>query len=157
MNWFLNNREIIKNFAFNTGTTENPTFSSMCAASELSLKEEFNEVSFYTFCDAIQRTIKTGVALSIEGTIKIDMNNNAIKTILGDVNTLIADGEIAQYNNQIVQFDLITDVNDGVLEYTTYQVPVSYSLESLGGAAEDVAEFSITVNFNGKGTEVASA
>ena len=44
-----------------------------------------------------------------------------------------------------------------MLEYTTYQVPVSYSLESLGGAAEDVAEFSITVNFNGKGTEVASA
>lgn len=157
MNWFLNNREIIKNFAFNTGTTEMPVFSSMCTASELALKEEFNEVSFYTFCDAIQRTIKTGVALSIEGTIKIDMNNNAIKAILGDVNTLIADGEIAQYNNQIVQFDLITDVNDGVLEYTTYQVPVSYSLESLGGAAEGVAEFSITVNFNGKGTEVASA
>lgn len=157
MNWFLNNREVIKNFAFNTGTTENPSFTSMCTASELSLNEEFNEVSFYTFCDAIQRTIKTGVALSIEGTIKIDMNNTAIKTILGDVNTLIADGEIAQYNNQIVQFDLITDVNDGVLEYTTYQVPVSYSLESLGGAAEEVAEFAITVNFNGKGTEVASA
>lgn len=157
MNWFLNNREVIKNFAFNTGTTENPSFTSMCTASELSLNEEFNEVSFYTFCDAIQRTIKTGVALSIEGTIKIDMNNTAIKTILGDVNTLIGEGEIAQYNNQIVQFDLITDVNDGVLEYTTYQVPVSYSLESLGGAAEEVAEFAITVNFNGKGTEVASA
>ena len=157
MNWFLNNREIIKNFAFNTGTTEMPVFSSMCTASELSLKEEFNEVSFYAFCDAIRRTIKTGVALSIEGTIKIDMNNEAIKTVLGDINTLIETGEIAQYNNQIVQFDLITDVNNGVLEYTTYQVPVSYSLERLGGAAEDVAEFSITVNFNGKGTEVASA
>ena len=157
MNWFLNNREIIKNFAFNTGTTENPTFSSMCTASELSLKEEFNEVSFYTFCDAIQRTIKTGVALSIEGTIKLDMNNAAIISILDDVHTLIADGVIAQYNNKLIQFDLITGVSNGVIEYTTYQAPVSYSLEAIGGPAEDVAEFAITVNFNGKGTEVTSA
>lgn len=157
MNWFLNNREIIKNFAFNTGTTENPSFTATCTATELSLNQEFNESTFYTFCDAIQRTVKTGVALSIEGTIKLDMNNNAILSILDDVNTLIADGEIAQFNNKLIQFDLLTGVSGSTLEYTTYQVPVSYSLEALGGAAEDVAEFAITVNFNGKGTEVASA
>lgn len=157
MNWFLNNREIIKNFAFNTGTNENPVFTAMCTASELSLNEEFDEQTFYTFCDAIQRTVKTGVALSIEGTIKIDMNNEAILSILDDVHTLIGEGEIVQYNNKLIQFDLLTGVENGVLEYTTYQVPVSYSLESLGGAAEDVSEFAITVNFNGKGTEVASA
>ena len=157
MNWFLNNREIIKNFAFNTGTNENPSFSAMCTATELSLNQEFDEQTFYTFCDALQRTIKTGVALSIEGTIKLDMNNDAIQSILDDIHTLIADGEIAQFNNKLIQFDLLTGVNNSVLEYTTYQVPVSYSLEAIGGSAEDVAEFGITVNFNGKGTEVVSA
>lgn len=157
MNWFLNNREIIKNFAFNTGTNDNPSFSAMCTATELSLNQEFDEQSFYTFCDALQRTIKTGVALSIEGTIKLDMNNEAIQSILDDIHTLIADGEIAQYNNKLIQFDLLTGVNNSVLEYTTYQVPVSYSLEAIGGSAEDVAEFGITVNFNGKGTEVVSS
>lgn len=157
MNWFLNNREIIKNFAFNTGTNDNPSFTSMCTASELTLNEEFDEQTFYTFCDAIQRTIKTGVALSIEGTIKIDMNNAATESILDDIHTLVANGEIAQYNNKLIQFDLLTGVSGGVLEYTTYQVPVSYSLEAIGGAAEDVAEFAITVNFNGKGTEITSS
>ena len=157
MNWFLNNREIIKNFSFNIGTTENPEFSAMCTATELSLNQEFDEQTFYTFCDAIQRSVKTGVALSIEGTIKLDMNNSAILSILDDVHTLIAEGEIAQFNNKLIRFDLLTGVSGSVLEYTTYQVPVSYSLEAIGGAAEDVAEFAITVNFNGKGTEVASA
>lgn len=157
MNWFINNREIIKNFAFNTGTNENPSFTSMCTATELSLNQEFDEQTFYTFCDAIQRTVKTGVALSIEGTIKLDLNNTALISVLDDVHTLIASGEIAQFNNKLIQFDLLTGVNGSVLEYTTYQVPVSYSLEALGGAAEDVTEFGITVNFNGKGTEVASS
>lgn len=157
MNWFVNNREVIKNFAFNTGTNENPEFTKMCTATELSLNQEFEDQTFYTFCDAIQRTVKTGVALSIEGTIKIDMNNEACKSIIDDINTLIANGEIAQFNNKLIQFDLLTGVNDGVLEYTTYQAPVSYSLDAIGGAAEDVAEFAITVNFNGKGTEITSA
>ena len=157
MNWFINNREVIKNFAFNTGTSQNPTFTKMCTASELSLNESFDEQTFYTFCDALQRTVKTGVALSIEGTIKLDMNNDAIVSILDDIHTLVSQGEIAQYNNKLIQFDLLTGVNGSVLEYTTYQAPVSYSLESIGGAAEDVAEFAITVNFNGVGTEVASA
>ena len=157
MNWFLNNREIIKNFAFNTGTNDNPSFTSMCTASELTLNEEFDEQTFYTFCDAIQRTIKTGVALSIEGTIKIDMNNAATEAILDDIHTLIANGEIAQYNNKLIQFDLLTGVSGSVLEYTTYRVPASYSLDPIGGAAEDVTEFAITVNFNGKGTEITSS
>lgn len=157
MNWFINNREVIKNFAFNTGTTENPSFSEMCTATELSLNTEFDEQTFYTFCDAIQRSIKTGVALSIEGTIKMDLNNAATATILDDIHTLIASGEIAQFNNKLIQFDLLTGKNGSVLEYTTYRVPVNYSLDPIGGAAEDVAEFAITVNFNGKGTEITSA
>ena len=157
MNWFINNREVIKNFAFNTGTTENPSFDEMCTATEMALNTEFDEQTFYTFCDAIQRSIKTGVALSIEGTIKMDLNNNATAAILDDIHTLIASGEIAQFNNKLIQFDLLTGKNGSVLEYTTYQVPVNYSLDPIGGAAEDVAEFAITVNFNGKGTEITSA
>ena len=157
MNYFVSNREVIKNFAFNTGTSDNPVFTSMCTATELALNVDFEEQSFYTFCDAIQRAIKTGVAISIEGTIKLDLNNEAILSVIDDIHTLVSTGEIAQFNNKLIQFDLITGVNDGVIEYTTYQVPVSYSLEAIGGAAEDVAEFAINVNFNGKGTEVASA
>lgn len=157
MSYWITNRDFIKNLSVNTGTTENPTYTPMCTASELSFNSEFEEKTFYVYCDAIQRMIKTGVALSIEGSVKIDMNNEAIVSLLGDVHTLIADGEIAQFNNQTMQFDLLTDINNGVLEYTTYQVPVSYSLSDLGGAAEDEGDFTITINITGKGTVVTSA
>ena len=157
MNFWINNRDFIKNLAVNTGTTSNPTFTPMCTAAELSFNTDFEEKTFYIYCDAIQRAIKTGVAMSLEGSIKIDMNNAAIVSLLGDIHTLISTGEIAQFNNQVMQFDLLTDINDGVLEYTTYQVPVSYSLSDLGGAAEDEGDFSITINITGKGTVVTSA
>ena len=157
MEYFINNRQFIKGLAVNTGTTQNPTFTTMCTASELAFNTDFEEKTFYVFCDAIQRAIKTGVALSIEGTIKIDMNNSAIIGLLGDIHTLIETGEIAQFSNQLMQFDLLTNINNGVLEYTTYQVPVSFSLSDLGGAAEDEGEFSITINIIGKGTVVASS
>lgn len=157
MEYFINNRQFIKGLAVNTGTTQNPTFTTMCTASELTFNTDFEEKTFYVFCDAIQRAIKTGVAMSIEGTVKIDMNNTAIIDLLGDVHTLIETGEIAQFNNQVMQFDLLTDISDGVLEYTTYQVPVSFSLSDLGGAAEDEGDFAITINIIGKGTVVASS
>jgi hypothetical protein len=95
--------------------------------------------------------------MSVEGSVKIDMNNSAIISLLGDIHTLIAEGEIAQFNNQVMQFDLLTDINNSVLEYTTYQVPCSFSLSDLGGAAEDEGDFSITINIIGKGTVVTSA
>jgi hypothetical protein len=157
MNYWINNRDFIKNLAVNTGTTSSPVFTAMCTASELSFNTEFEEKTFYVYCDAIQRALKTGVALSIEGSIKIDMNNTAIVSLLGDIHSLIADGEIAQFNNQTMQFDLLTGIDNGVLEYTTYQVPVSYSLSDLGGAAEDEGDFTITINITGKGTVVTSA
>lgn len=157
MEFYLNNRQFIKGLAVNTGTTQNPTFTPMCTASELTFNTEFEEKTWYVFCDAIQRALKTGVAMSIEGTVKIDMNNSAVVALLGDIHTLISTGEIAQFSNQLMQFDLLTDVNDGVLEYTTYQVPVSFSLSDLGGAAEDEADFGITINITGKGTVVASS
>ena len=157
MEYFINNRQFIKGLAVNTGTTQNPTFTPMCTASELAFNTEFEEKTFYVFCDAIQRAIKTGVAMTIEGTVKIDMNNTAIVDLLGDIHTLIATGEITQFSNQTMQFDLLTDINNGVLEYTTYQVPVSFSLSDLGGAAEDEGDFGITINITGKGTVVASS
>lgn len=157
MEYFINNRQFIKGLAVNTGTTQNPTFTTMCTASELTFNTDFEEKSFYVFCDAIQRNLKTGVAMSIEGTIKIDMNNTAIVALLGDIHTLLATGEIAQFSNQLMQFDLLTGISGGVLEYTTYQVPVSFSLSDLGGAAEDEGDFGITIDIIGKGTVVASS
>ena len=157
MEFYINNRQFLKNLSVNTGTTQNPTFTPMCTASELTFSTDFEEKTFYVYCDAIQRAIKTGVAMKIEGTVKIDMNNTAIVTLLGDIHTLIETGEITQFSNQLMQFDLLTDINNGVLEYTTYQVPVSFSLADLGGAAEDEGEFSITINITGKGTVVASS
>lgn len=150
--YYVTNRDVIKNFTFNTGTSSSPVFTNMCTASELTLNTDFNEQTFYVFCDAIQRAIKTGVALTIEGTIKIDINNDAIQKVLGDIGTLITSGTISQFNNQLVKFDLLTGVNNSVLTYTTYIVSVSYSLESLGGPAEDVGEFAITMTINGTGT-----
>lgn len=157
MEYYINNRQFIKGLAVNTGTTQNPTFTTMCTASELTFNTEFEEKTFYVFCDAIQRALKTGVAMSIEGTVKIDMNNTAIVALLGDIHTLLSTGEIAQFSNQLMQFDLLTGINNGVLEYTTYRVPVSFSLSDLGGPAEDEGDFGITINIIGKGTVVASS
>ena len=44
-----------------------------------------------------------------------------------------------------------------IIEIDLTSEPVSDSLDPIGGAAEDVAEYSITVNFNGKGTEITSS
>lgn len=154
--YYVTNRDVIKNFAFNTGTSLSPTFTNMCTATELSLSTDFDTQTWYVFCDAIQRSIKTGVALTIDGTIKIDINNAAIIKVLGDLKTLIKTGAISQFNNQLVQFELLTGVNSSTLTYTKFQATVSYSLESLGGSAEDVGEFAISMTINGTGTEVSA-
>lgn len=150
--FFVTNRDVIKNFAINTGTSQAPVFTNMCTSSELTLGTEFTTQDFFVFCDAIRRSIKTGVALTIEGTVKIDMNNAAVVKVLGNLHTLITSGEISQFNNVLVKFDLLTNVAGGVLTYTTYIVSTNFSLESLGGAAEDVGEFSMSLTINGTGT-----
>lgn len=153
-NFFINNRELIKNLSLNTGTTESPTFTAMCTTSEVTLNTEFEEKTFYVFCDAIQRAVLTGVAMSLDTTVKIDVNNTAIQGVLGDIKALISDGTIAQFNNQLIQFDLLTGVSAGVLEYTTFKVPANLKLSELGGAAEDEGEFGLEITFNGKGSVV---
>ena len=75
LNYFLNNREVIKNLAINTGTSSSPTYTPMCTTSEVGLTTDFEEKDFYVFCDAIKRSIITGAKLSIDCTVKIDINN----------------------------------------------------------------------------------
>ena len=156
MEWYVNNREVIKNLSLNTGTTETPVFTSMCTTSEVGLTTDFEQQDWYVFCDAIQRSLITGVAMSIETTVKIDMNNTAITGILGNIHALIKNGSVAQFNNQLVQFELLTGVEQNALTYTKYKVPVVLNFSDLGGAAEDSGEFTLTIVINGKGEVVNS-
>lgn len=154
--YFVTNRDVIKNLALNTGTTAVPVYTTMCTTSELTLNQDFEEKDWYVFCDAIKRSIITGVAVTLEGTVKLDINNTAIQTVLGKVHTLLEAGTISQFNNLQVQFDLLTGVNNAVLEYTSYQANVKLTLESLGGAAEDEGEFEFTMTINGTASEVSA-
>ena len=156
MEFYVNNRDVIKDLQINTGTSSSPTWTNLCTASEITLNQDFEEKDWYVFCDDIKRSIITGVSVSLSGTIKIDINNVAIQTILGDVHTLLASGEIAQFNNIGARFKLLTGVDNSVLEYTTYEVNVKLALEGLGGAAEDEGSFDFTMTVNGTGTEVSA-
>ena len=156
MEWYVNNREVIKNLSLNTGTSQAPVFTSMCTTSEVGLTTDFEQQDWYVFCDAIQRSLITGVAMSIETTVKIDMNNTAITGILGNIHALIKNGSVAQFNNQLVQFELLTGVEQNALTYTKYKVPAILNFSDLGGAAEDSGEFTLTIVINGKGEVVNS-
>ena len=149
MAFFITNRDLIKDFSINTGTSANPTYTALCSASELSLTTDFNEKTWYDFCSAIENSIITGASVSLEGTVKIDISNEAIVNLLGKVETLITAGTISQFNNQMIKFKLLTGVNNSVLEYSTYTCNANITLESLGGAAEDEGEFCITVKIIG--------
>lgn len=154
MNFFVNNREVIKGLSLNTGTSQAPVFTEMCTTTEVNFTTDLEQQDFYVFCDAIQRSIITGASLAIETTVKIDMNNASIKAILGNIHSLIKDGSIAQFNNQEVQFELLTDVEEGVLTYTKYKVPCCLNFSDLGGVSEDSGEFSLTIKIIGKGEVV---
>ena len=156
MNWFVNNREVIKNLSINTGTSSTKEFTSLCTTSEVGLTTDLEEKDFYVFCDAIKRSLVTGAKLSIDCTVKIDMNNSAIVSVLGNIHSLIKDGEVAQFNNILVQFELLEKVSDGVLTYKKYEVPVVMKFSDLGGASEDEGEFALEMAINGKGTVVQS-
>lgn len=154
---FVNNREVVKNLGLNTGTSSSPKFTSMCTTSEVTLTTDFEKQDFFVWCDALKRSIITGAAVAIDTVVKIDMNNLAIQKTLGDIHALIKDGSVAQFNNQLVQFELIESVEEGVLTYKKYQVPVCLEFSDLGGAAEDSGEYSLTINIIGKGQEVSAA
>lgn len=108
--FFVTNRDVIKNFSINTGTSQNPVYTKLCTTSELSLSTDFTNQTFFVFCDALQRSINTGVAMTIDGTVEIDINNTAIQTVLTNLGTLISTGAIAQFNNVKCKFDLLTGI-----------------------------------------------
>lgn len=154
MEWYLNNREIIQNLSINTGTSASPTFTAMCTTSEIEVTSDFEQTDWYVFCDAIQRSSITGVALSIDATVKLDINNTAIQNIIAKIHTLLTSGTVAQFNNQTIRFDLLTGVSSNALTYTTYEVPCTLNFSDLGGPAEEEGEFSLEIHINGKGTVV---
>lgn len=149
MEQYLNNREIIKNLKLNTGTSAAPVYTPMCTTSEIGVNTEFEATDFYVFCDAIQRNLITGVAITLETTVKLDIQNTAIQGVLDMIHTTIGSGEISQFNGQKVQFDLLSGINDGVLEYTTYTADATLEFSDLGGAAEEEGEFSLNIHING--------
>lgn len=157
MNWFINNRELVKNLAINTGTTEVPVYTNICTTSEVGVETELEEKDFYVYCDALQRKVITGASVRLTGTLKLDVNNTGDIALIDKVHTLIGDGEVSQFTNVGIQFDLLSGATGGVLEYTTYQANVSLNLSDLGGAAEDESEFSFEMQLIGKATEVTSA
>lgn len=157
MEQYVTERQFIKNLKVNTGTTQSPEFTTVCTASEINLNSDLDIQDFYVFCDALKRKVTTGAEMSIEASIKLDVQNDGVISLLDNVHTLIADGQISQFNNLLIQFDLLSGQNNGVLEYTTYQINTSLELSDMGGAAEDIGEFTATFNFNGVGTVIASS
>ena len=153
MEWYITNRELIKGLAFNTGTTSTPAFTEACTSTEISLDTEFDEQTWYVFCDAIQRKLLTGGSLTLTGTLKLDINNAADKALLSKIHTFITNGTINQFNDKI-QFQLLEDVTNNTLTYTKYEANAIIKLSGLGGAAEDVAEFSYEITINGTATVV---
>ena len=152
MNYFLNNRQIITDLALNTGTTDTPVYTTMCTTSEIEVTTDFETTDFYVFCDAIQRSLVTGSALSLDATVKLDINNGAIQVLLAKIHTLIASGTVAQFNNQEIQFKLLRGIDNGVLSYTTYTANATLVFSDLGGAAEEEGEFSLEIHLNGPAT-----
>ena len=155
MEWYVTNRELIKGLAFNTGTTQNPTFTPACTSTEISLETEFDEQTWYVFCDAIQRKLLTGGSLTLTGTLKLDVNNTADVALLTKIHTFITSGTISQFNDKI-QFQLLTGVTSNTLTYTKYQADAIIKLSGLGGAAEDVSEFSYEITLNGTASVVSA-
>ena len=155
MEWYTTNREFIKGLAFNTGTTQNPSFTEACTSTEISLETEFEEQTWYVFCDAIQRKLLTGGSLTLTGTLKLDVNNTADVALLTKIHTFIASGTISQFNDKI-QFQLLSGVSTSTLTYTKYQADAIIKLNGLGGAAEDVTEFSYEITINGTASVTSS-
>ena len=155
MEWYVTNRELIKGLAFNTGTSQNPTFTPACTSTEISLETEFDEQTWYVFCDAIQRKLLTGGTLTLTGTLKLDVNNTADIALLTKIHTFITSGTISQFSDKI-QFQLLTGVSTNTLTYTKYQADAIIKLSGLGGAAEDVSEFSYEITLNGTASVVSA-
>lgn len=153
MAFFVSNREIIKDFGINTGTSESPTYTTICSMSSMDLGLDLNEETFYVFCDALRRAVITGASLTINANIKIDMENSAIVQLLGDVQAVLTAGTVSQFNNVLGSLKLLTSLTGTTLTYTTINaIPMNIKLTSLGGDAEGVGEFDLEISVIGTGT-----
>ena len=149
---YIPNRDLIKNLKWNTGTTSNPTYTNICTTSEVGIDIDLETKDWYVFCDALQRKLVTGGSVTLSGTVKLDVNNEAEMDMLGTIHTMIASGTIAQFNNKSIKFDLLSAYTSDTLTYTTYTANVNVSFSDLGGAAEDEAEFSFEMTLIGTAT-----
>ena len=154
-NFFISNRQLIKDLAINTGTTAVPVWTTICTTSEIGIDTDLETQDFYVYCDALQRKLITGASVVLSGTLKLDVNNAGDLALLDKVHTLLSAGTIDQFNNVEIQFDLLTSVAGGVLTYTTYTADVNLTLSDLGGSAEDVSEFSFEMTLIGTATASA--
>lgn len=152
--YFTNNRQLIKDLKLNTGSTSTPTWSSLCCASEITLNLDVNSDDFYVWCDAVQRHIQSGMALSLETTLKVDAENEGIQSILANIQTAMSSGSLATLDNVQIKFDVLESYSTNALTYTTYSATATMVVDALGGSAEDSAEISVTFNINGPLTEV---
>lgn len=151
-NFFITNRQLIKNLAINTGTSLSPTYTPICTTSEIGIDTDLETQDFYVYCDAIQRKLITGASVVLSGTLKLDANNSGDIELLDKVHTLLSAGTIEQFNNVGIQFDLLSSISGSTLTYTRYTAEVNLSLSDLGGAAEDVSEFSFEMTLIGTAT-----
>ena len=156
-NFFITNRQLIKNLSINTGTTLNPSYTTICTTSEIGIDTDLETQDFYVYCDALQRRLITGANVVLSGTLKLDANNSGDIELLSKVHTLIKNGTIDQFNNVEIKFDLLSSVSGTTLTYKTYKAEVNLSLSDLGGSAEDVSEFGFEMTLIGTATEDASA
>lgn len=153
MAFFVSNREIIKDFGINTGTSDSPTYTTICSMSSMDLGLDLNEETFYVFCDALRRAVITGASLTINANVKIDMENSAIVQLLGDVQAVLTAGTVSQFNNVLGSLKLLTSLTGTTLTYTTINaIPMNIKLTSLGGDAEGVGEFDLEISVIGTGT-----
>lgn len=156
-NFFISNRQLIKNLSINTGTSAVPSYTPICTTSEIGINTDLETQDFYVYCDALQRRLITGASVVLTGTLKLDANNSGDIELLTKVHTLISAGTIEQFNNVEIKFDLLSTVSGSTLTYKTYKADVNLSLSDLGGSAEDVSEFSFEMTLIGTATEDASA
>ena len=153
MAFFVSNREIIKDFGINTGTSSTPVYTIICSMSSMDLGLDLNEETFYVFCDALRRAVITGASLTINANVKIDMENAAIVQLLGDVSAVLTAGTVSQFNNVLGSLKLLTSLTGTTLTYTTINaIPMNIKLTSLGGDAEGVGEFDLEISVIGTGT-----
>ena len=156
-NFFISNRQLIKNLSINTGTSLAPSYTPICTTSEIGINTDLETQDFYVYCDALQRRLITGASVVLTGTLKLDANNAGDIALLSKVHTLLSAGTIEQFNNVEIKFDLLSTVSGSTLTYKTYKADVNLSLSDLGGAAEDVSEFGFEMTLIGTATEDASA